>query len=104
MIWPTLTLGDHEQLDLCAPEETISNQGGISAIVFQGETSPSKDTDKENHPGYRTQNRDRKLPRTALAGVAQWIEGWPANQKVAGLSPRSGHMPRLWARSPLGGM
>ena len=22
--------------------------------------------------------------KTALAGVAQWIEGWPANQRVAG--------------------
>ena len=23
----------------------------------------------------------------ALAGVAQWLEGWPANQKAAGLIP-----------------
>ena len=26
----------------------------------------------------------------ALAGVAQWIEHWPANQRVAGLIPRQG--------------
>ena len=26
----------------------------------------------------------------ALAGVAQWIEPWPVNQKVAGLIPRQG--------------
>ena len=32
-------------IELCAPEDTISNQGGIWAIVFQGET--------EGHSGYR---------------------------------------------------
>ena len=37
----------------------------------------------------------------ALAGVAQWIEHWPENQRVAGLIPRSGHMPGLQARSPV---
>ena len=26
----------------------------------------------------------------ALAGVAQWIEHWPANQKVTGLIPGQG--------------
>ena len=36
----------------------------------------------------------------ALAGVAQWIECRPANHRVA----RSGHMPGLWARSPVGVM
>ena len=34
-------------IDLCAPEKTISNQGGIQAIVFQGETV--------YRPGHRTQ-------------------------------------------------
>ena len=28
--------------------------------------------------------------RFALAGVAQWIEGWPANQRVAGSIPSQG--------------
>ena len=28
--------------------------------------------------------------RTALAGVAQWIECWPANQRVARLIPSQG--------------
>ena len=36
-------------IDLWAPEETISNQGGIGAIVFQGEQSTAQDTDKKNH-------------------------------------------------------
>ena len=44
---------------------------------------------KESHP--------------ALAGVAQWIECWPANQRVQ-LDSQSGHMPGLWARSPVGGV
>ena len=39
----------------------------------------------------------------ALAGVAHGIECWPVSQKVAGLSPRSGHRPGLQARSPMGG-
>ena len=28
-----------------------------------------------------------KIKKRALAGVAQWIECWPANQMVAGLIP-----------------
>ena len=39
----------------------------------------------------------------ALAGVAQWIECQPVNQRVAALTPNLGHMPGLWARSPCGG-
>ena len=31
-----------------------------------------------------------KIKYTALAGVAQWIECWPANQRVAGLIPCQG--------------
>ena len=31
-----------------------------------------------------------KVDKRALAGVAQWIECWPANQKVAGLIPSQG--------------
>ena len=43
-----------QTIDPCAPEETISNQGGLRATVFQGETvhCPGhriQDTDKENH-------------------------------------------------------
>ena len=40
---------------------------------------------------------------SVLAGVAQWIEHQPADQKVASDS-QSGHMPGLWARSPVGGV
>ena len=39
-----------------------------------------------------------KIIGLALAGVAQWIEHWPANQRVA----RS--VPELQARSPVGSM
>ena len=38
-----------------------------------------------------------------LAGVAQWIECWPENQKVTQLDSQSGHMPGIWARSSGGG-
>ena len=30
------------------------------------------------------------MTRTALVGVAQWIELWPANQRVAGSIPNQG--------------
>ena len=39
---------------------------------------------------------------TVLAGVAQWIEHRPVNQRVAGSIPSLGRMPGLWARSPVG--
>ena len=32
----------------------------------------------------------KNQPRIALAGVAQWIEGWPVNQKVSSLIPSQG--------------
>ena len=38
----------------------------------------------------------------ALAGVAV-VECRPTNQKVAGSIHSLGHMPGLWARSPVGG-
>ena len=40
----------------------------------------------------------------SLAAVAQWIERWPANQKVTGLIPSQGHMPGLLTRSLVGGV
>ena len=39
----------------------------------------------------------------ALAGVAQWIECQPVNQRVTGSIPNLGHMPGLQARSTVGG-
>ena len=33
----------------------------------------------------------------ALAGVAQWTERQPVNQRIAGSIPSLGHMPGLWA-------
>ena len=37
---------------------------------------------------------------SALAGVTQWIEHQPVNQRVASLIPSLGHMPGLQARPP----
>ena len=48
--------------------------------------------------------RAAKKEPLALAGVAQWIECQPANQKVTGLIPSLGPMPGLWARSLVGGV
>ena len=39
----------------------------------------------------------------SLAGVAQWIECRPANQRITCSIPSLGHMPGLWARSLVGG-
>ena len=44
-----------------------------------------------------------KNSSVGLAGVAQWIECQPANQKVTCSIPCLGHMPGLWARSPVEG-
>ena len=43
-----------------------------------------------------------KMKDSALAGVAQWIERRPANQRVAGSIPILGYMPELQARTPIG--
>ena len=40
----------------------------------------------------------------ALAGVAQQTECQPVNQRVTGSISSLGHMPGLWARSPVGGV
>ena len=42
-----------------------------------------------------------KIDMYTLAGVAQWIERWPANQKVAGSIPSQGIC--LDPRYPVGG-
>ena len=44
-----------------------------------------------------------KKNQTGLAGVAQWSEYQPANQRVASSIPSLGHMPGLRARSLAGG-
>ena len=38
----------------------------------------------------RDEGYDLKKERQALAGVAQWIEHWPANQKVTSSIPSQG--------------
>ena len=44
-----------------------------------------------------------KWRQLALAGVDQWSECQPANQRVAGLIPSLGHMPELQVSSTVGG-
>ena len=41
-----------------------------------------------------------EMKDTALAGVAQWIEPGPANQKVTNSIPSLGHMPGLCRPGP----
>ena len=43
-----------------------------------------------------------KIAEFALAGVAQWIEHWPTNQRVAGSIPGQSTCLGLQARSPVG--
>ena len=37
-----------------------------------------------------TTEMPKKKKKSSLAGVAQWMERWPANQRVAGLIPSQG--------------
>ena len=47
-----------------------------------------KDRDKEREKDMG-RHRDKEL-KPALASVAQWIECWPVNQRVAGWIPSQG--------------
>ena len=38
----------------------------------------------------RSHDIKKKKKRTALAGVAQWMECWPVNQRVSGSIPSQG--------------
>ena len=51
---------------------------------------------------FKTENLEYLA--VALADVAQWIERWPANQRVIGSIPTLGHMPGLQAGSPVRGV
>ena len=51
-------------------------------------------------PSFNFHNKKVLL---ALAGVAQWIECQPVNQRDTGWIPSLGHMPGLQARSPVWG-
>ena len=48
--------------------------------------------------------KESKKLRIALAGVAQWIECQPANQRVPSSIPSQGTCLGFWARSPVGGV
>ena len=63
-----------QAIDLCIPEETISNQGDIWATVLQGETPATQDTDKENRPGHRTQDTYKE-------------NHWSADERMLGKLP-----------------
>ena len=55
-------------------------------------------------PGLLGQAAALRRATGSLAGVTQWTECRPVNQRVAGLIPSLGNMPGLRARSPVGGM
>ena len=55
-----LTPGDHKQVNFCAPEETISIKMVSEPLCSRERWSTTQDTDKENHPGHRTEDPDRK--------------------------------------------
>ena len=57
-----------------------------------------------NHMEERITDREDRNTEVALAGVAQWIECQPANQRVTGSIPSLGHMPGLRVRSSVEGM
>ena len=46
--------------------------------------------------GERPENFGVIKTKGALAGVAQWIECWPANQRVAGSIPSQGTCLGYW--------
>ena len=45
-----------------------------------------------------------KTIKVAVIGVAQWVGHRSANQKGGQFDSQSGHMPGLWARSPVWGV
>ena len=47
---------------------------------------------------------DYKNPASALAGVAQWVERWPMNQKAAHSIPSQGTCLGCGPGSPNGGL
>ena len=49
-----------------------------------------------------SRNRLKQTNEQTLAGMAQWIQCWPENQKGRQFNSLSGHMPGLRARSPRG--
>ena len=67
----------------------------------QGTNSEGKETGTQTNnleqkeeiniqPEQNEETRIQKNEERALAGVAQWIECWPANQSVTGLIPSQG--------------
>ena len=45
---------------------------------------------KEKKRKEKKRKEKKRKEKKALAGVAQWIEGWPANQRTAGSIPSQG--------------
>ena len=61
---------------LCAPEETISNQGGIQALSSGETQSAAQDTDKEND-----QSADERMLGKLLDCSFYLINLFPLNSK-----------------------
>ena len=80
--------------------------GNLNRYIYKKKTRPPYTIYKNKLKmdlRFKCKTRNHKTPRRALAGVAQWIEHRPANQRVASSTPSLGHMPGLWARSPVQG-
>ena len=58
----------------------------IDMQVQESQRVPNKMDPERTTPRYII----NKIPKVALAGVAQWIEFWPVNQRVAGSIPSQG--------------
>ena len=71
-------------------------------LIFRGEKIDNKYVNKTNNTIIDC-NKCYENGKRALAGVAQWIECRPVNQKVASSIPSIEHMPGFRARSPVWG-
>ena len=79
-------------------EETVKAMQSIVKENVQGTNSDRKDTgtqinnleQKEEISIQPEQNEETRNQKNSLAGVAQWIEHQPVNQRVAGWIPSQG--------------
>ena len=76
----TCFLGHHGEVPLSPVSVTLNWFSGMCEPTFMEGNITSQETAK-----WRALDNQRKLKRNScLAGVAQWIECWPANENVAG--------------------
>ena len=89
------------QSNLISSRNTLTGtpRNNILPVIWTS-CSPAMLTHKINHNTLL-----QKSSELVLAGVAQWIEYQPACEpKGRQINSQSGHMPGLWARSPVEGI